>query len=100
VPVASEFDEYLAGVVEKLRAQGVRVHFDDSDDRFGKKIRNATKEKAPFILIAGGEDRDTGAVSFRYRDGSQHNGVPVDQAVADIVDFIASRSNASPSANA
>jgi threonyl-tRNA synthetase len=100
VPVAGEFNEYLGGVVDKLRAQGVRVHFDDSDDRFGKKIRNATQEKAPFILIAGGEDREQGAVSFRFRDGSQRNSVPADEAVADIVAWIASRSNESPTADA
>ena len=100
IPVASEFDEYLGGVVARLRAEGVRVDFDDSDDRFGKKIRNAAKEKAPFVLIAGGEDRDSGSVSFRFRDGSQRNGVPVDEAIATIVGFIASRSNVSPAADA
>ncbi|MDO5677402.1 MAG: threonine--tRNA ligase [Propionibacteriaceae bacterium] len=98
IPVASEFDEYLGGVVEQLRAKGVRVDFDTSDDRFGKKIRNATQGKAPFILIAGGEDRDGGTVSFRFRDGSQRNGVSVEDAVATVVDFIASRSNESPTA--
>ena len=100
VPVAGEFDEYLGGVVAQLRAQGVRVHFDDSDDRFGKKIRNATQEKAPFILIAGGDDREANAVSFRYRDGSKRNQVPVEQAIAEIVAFIASRSNENPTAEA
>ncbi|MBB1516399.1 threonine--tRNA ligase [Tessaracoccus sp. MC1679] len=100
IPVAAEFDEYLGGVVAQLRASGVRVDFDDSDDRFGKKIRNAAKEKAPFVLIAGGDDRDAGSVSFRFRDGSQRNGVPVAEAVATVVDFIASRSNTSPTADA
>ncbi len=76
------------------------MDFDDSDDRFGKKIRNAAKEKAPFVLIAGGDDRDSGSVSFRFRDGSQRNGVPVDEAIATIVGFIASRSNVSPAADA
>ena len=71
---------------------------DTSDDRFGKKIRNAAKEKAPFVLIAGGEDVDAGAVSFRYRDGSQRNGVPVADAVAEITAWIASRRNDSPTA--
>ncbi len=99
IPVAAEFDEYLGEIAAKLRSAGVRVDLDLSDDRFGKKIRNAAKDKAPFVLIAGGEDRDAGAVSFRYRDGSQRNGVPVDQAVAEIVEFIASRANHSPSAN-
>ncbi|SDL74270.1 threonine--tRNA ligase [Tessaracoccus oleiagri] len=100
IPVASDFNDYLDGVLGKLRAEGIRVELDASDDRFGKKIRNAQKEKFPFMLIAGGEDRDAGSVSFRYRDGSQRNGVPVDQAVAEIVEFVRSRSNQPPSAGA
>ncbi|SHJ59163.1 threonyl-tRNA synthetase [Tessaracoccus bendigoensis DSM 12906] len=100
VPVAAEFDGYLQGIVDQLRARGIRVEFDESDDRFAKKIRNASKHKAPFVLIAGGDDRDAGSVSFRFRDGSQRNGVPAAQAVEDIVAFVASRSNESPSADA
>ncbi|MBP8921198.1 MAG: threonine--tRNA ligase [Micropruina sp.] len=98
LPVAEEFNDYVAGVLDQLRARGVRVELDASDDRFGKKIRNAAKAKAPFVLIAGETDREAGAVSFRFRDGSQRNGVPVDEAVATIADFIAGRSNADPSA--
>ncbi|MFD1719139.1 threonine--tRNA ligase [Georgenia deserti] len=93
VPVADVFDDYLRGVLDRLRARGVRVELDDSDDRFGKKIRNAAKEKVPFVLIAGGEDAEAGAVSFRYRDGSQRNQVPVDEAVEDIVRVIADKEN-------
>ena len=93
VPVAEVFDDYVKQVADKLRSQGVRVEVDLSDDRFGKKIRNASKEKVPFTLIAGGEDVEAGAVSFRYRDGSQHNQVPVDEAVAHIVDVIKRRVN-------
>ncbi|WP_425600005.1 threonine--tRNA ligase [Ornithinimicrobium sufpigmenti] len=91
VPVAEDFDDYLRDVAAQLRAQGVRVDLDLSDDRFPKKIRNASKSKAPFILIVGGEDRDAGAVSFRYRDGSQKNGVPVAEAVAEITAAIRDR---------
>lgn len=98
LPVAEEFNDYVAGVLDQLRARGVRVELDASDDRFGKKIRNAAKAKAPFVLIAGETDREAGAVSFRFRDGSQRNGVPVDEAVATIADFIVGRSNADPSA--
>ena len=85
IPVAEEYESYLAEVAAQLRAADVRVEIDRSDDRFGKKIRNATKDKAPFILIAGGEDRDANTVSFRYRDGSQNNGVPVPAAIEEIV---------------
>jgi threonyl-tRNA synthetase len=88
IPVADEFNDYLAEVAAQLRAAGVRVEIDDSDDRFGKKIRNASKSKVPFTLIAGGEDRDAGAVSFRFRSGEQDNGVPVAEAVARILDAI------------
>ena len=98
VPVAEAFNEYLAGVVAQLEGQGVRVEMDDSDDRFGKKIRNAAKEKAPFVLIAGGEDVEAGAVSFRFRDGSQRNQVPVADAIEEITSWIADRRNDSPTA--
>ncbi|WP_303323534.1 threonine--tRNA ligase [Actinomyces radicidentis] len=93
VPVAEAFDEYVTEVAERLRARGVRVETDLSDDRFGKKIRNASKEKVPFTLIAGGDDVDAGAVSFRFRDGSQVNQVPVDEAIEHITRVIAERVN-------
>ncbi|MFY9678518.1 threonine--tRNA ligase [Glutamicibacter protophormiae] len=93
IPVAEAFNDYLAEVVAKLKAAGVRVELDDSSDRFPKKIRNASKEKIPFVLIAGGEDAEANAVSFRFRDGSQDNQVPVDEAVARIVTAIKSRDN-------
>ena len=88
IPVAGEFVPYLEEVAAKLRAHGVRVEVDSSDDRMQKKIRNHTKEKVPYMLIAGGEDRDAGAVSFRMRDGSQDNGIPVDEAVERILESI------------
>ncbi|MBK8462755.1 MAG: threonine--tRNA ligase [Nigerium sp.] len=98
VPVADAFDGYLGGVVTSLRAAGVRVEFDDSTDRFGKKIRNAARQKAPFVLIAGGEDEAAGAVSFRFRDGGQRNQVPVAEAIATITGWISERRNDSPTA--
>ena len=91
IPVAEAFNDYLADVVAKLKAEGIRVRLDDSSDRFPKKIRTASKEKVPFVLIAGGEDAEAGAVSFRFRDGSQDNGVPVDEAVARIVKAVRDR---------
>ena len=91
VPVAAEYDNYLLGVADQLRSAGVRVEVDTSDDRMPKKIRNAEKDKVPFVLIAGGEDVAAGAVSFRYRDRSQKNGVPVQAAIDEITGAIASR---------
>jgi len=91
VPVAEPFVPYLQEVATKLRAHGIRVEVDDSDDRMPKKIRTASKQKVPYVLIAGGEDEAAGAVSFRFRDGSQRNGVAVDDAVAEIVDAVARR---------
>ncbi|QDO88642.1 threonine--tRNA ligase [Ornithinimicrobium ciconiae] len=91
VPVAEEFDGYLKEVEAQLLAAGIRVELDLSDDRFPKKIRNASKSKVPFILIAGGEDRDAGAVSFRYRDGSQKNGVPIADAIEEIAAAVRER---------
>jgi threonyl-tRNA synthetase len=91
VPVADEYDDYLRGVLDRMAAKGLRVELDTSDDRFPKKIRNASKAKVPFVLIAGEEDRAKAAVSFRYRDGSQKNGVPVDEAVAEVLTAVESR---------
>ena len=88
IPVAEEYNEHLFDVADRLKAAGVRVEVDISDDRFPKKIRNASKSKVPYVLIAGEEDRAAGAVSFRYRDGSQRNGVPIEEAVAEIVTAI------------
>ncbi len=88
IPVADHYGEYLDGIVERLRSRGVRAEVDHSDDRMPKKIRTHTKAKVPFQLIAGEEDRAAGAVSFRFRDGSQLNGVPVEEAIERIVHSI------------
>ncbi|MGY2128119.1 threonine--tRNA ligase [Blastococcus sp. SYSU DS0617] len=98
IPITDEQVPYLADVALKLRQHGVRVEIDDSDDRMQKKIRTASKQKVPFVLLAGATDAEAGAVSFRYRDGSQRNGVPVDEAVAQVVAWIAARSNVDPTA--
>jgi threonyl-tRNA synthetase len=92
IPVAEEFADYLGTVISRLAEAGVRATLDVSDDRMPKKIRTHTKSKVPFLLIAGEDDRQAGAVSFRFRDGSQRNGVPVDEAVAHILEVIESRS--------
>jgi threonyl-tRNA synthetase len=89
IPVAEEYNEYLGGVIDQLRAAGVRAELDDSNDRMPKKIRTHTKLKVPFQLIAGEEDRAAGAVSFRFRDGTQENGIPVADAIARVTASIA-----------
>ncbi len=91
IPVAEPFNDYLAGVVEQLQAQGVRCELDDGSDRFAKKIRTASTQKIPFVLIAGGEDVEAGAVSFRYRDGRQENGIPISEAIARVLEAIQTR---------
>ena len=91
IPVAEQYEEYLGDVIRQLRHLGVRAELDDSNDRMPKKIRNHTKLKVPFQLIAGEEDRAAGAVSFRYRDGSQDNGVPIAEAIERITVAIATR---------
>jgi len=85
IPVADEFAPYLSEVIEKLKDLGVRAQLDVSDDRMQKKIRNHTKDKVPFQLIAGADDRDANSVSFRYRDGHQENGVAIEKAIELIV---------------
>ena len=92
IPVAEEFADYLTDVIEQLKARGVRAHVDDSDDRMPKKIRTHTKAKVPYLLIAGEDDRAQGAVSFRFRDGTQLNGVPVADAIERITGAIERRS--------
>jgi threonyl-tRNA synthetase len=92
IPIGERHVDYLHDVAKRLRAAGIRIEVDGSDERMQKKIRNAQKAKVPFMLIAGDEDMDNGAVSFRYRDGTQNNGVPVDAAIAEVVTAIESRS--------
>ncbi|GEB13604.1 threonine--tRNA ligase [Pimelobacter simplex] len=90
IPVADAFTDYLYEITDQLKKRGVRVEVDESDDRFQKKIRNAQLQKIPFMLIAGGEDVEKGAVSFRYRDGRQDNGVPIAEAIERVVAAVAS----------
>jgi threonyl-tRNA synthetase len=92
IPVADEFAGYLDEIAETLRSHGVRVEVDHSDDRMQKKILNHTKSKVPFMMIAGAQDRDAGAVSFRFRDGTQENGIAIAEAVERILAAIASKS--------
>ncbi len=91
IPIADAHVPYLAKVAAQLREQGVRVEVDAGDDRMQKKIRTAQRQKVPYMLIAGDDDVAAGGVSFRYRDGSQKNGVPVDEAVAEIVTAVRDR---------
>ena len=91
IPITDDHNPYLEQVAERLRARGIRVDVDTSDDRMQKKIRTAQKSKVPFMLIAGDEDVAAGAVSFRYRDGTQKNGVLIDDAVAEIIAAVDSR---------
>jgi threonyl-tRNA synthetase len=91
IPVTDAHVPYLDDVAARLAAEGIRVEVDASDDRMQKKIRTAQKQKVPFMLIAGDEDAANGAVSFRYRDGSQANGVPIADAVAEIVAAVRDR---------
>ncbi|MDQ1642207.1 MAG: threonyl-tRNA synthetase [Actinomycetota bacterium] len=91
IPITDEHAPYLRDVAERLRPHGIRVEVDESDDRMQKKIRTAQKQKVPFMLLAGDEDVAKGAVSFRYRNGEQKNGVPIEEAVAEIVKTVADR---------
>jgi threonyl-tRNA synthetase len=91
IPITDDHNDYLFDVADELKAAGIRVEVDTSDDRMQKKIRTAQKSKVPFMLIAGDDDVANGAVSFRYRDGSQRNGVPVHEAIEDIVAAVRDR---------
>ena len=98
IPIREDHTAYLESFVERLRADGIRAEVDASDDRMQKKIRTAQQQKIPFMAIAGDQDVADGTVSFRYRDGSQRNGVPLDEAAAHVVDVVRSRTNSGPSA--
>lgn len=98
IPVADEHVKYLESVAAQLRAHGVRVQVDSGDDRMAKKIVTHTNQKVPFMLLAGDRDVAAGAVSFRFADRTQINGVPRDDAIAAIVDWITERQNAIPTA--
>lgn len=91
IPIADAHAPYLQDVAKRLRERGIRIEVDAADDRMQKKIRNAQKAKVPFMLLAGDEDIANGAVSFRYRNGEQKNGVPVDDAIAEIVSMVERR---------
>ena len=91
IPVGDSHVDYLAEVVAKLRERGIRAEVDAAPDRMQKKIRNAQKQKIPYMLIAGDDDMAASAVSFRYRDGEQNNGVPIDEAIAEIVAAVETR---------
>src|SRR3954449_10405085 len=91
IPVAERHADYLYELAKRLKSEGIRVEVDDSDERMQKKIRNAQLQKVPFMLIAGDNDIEVGAVSFRYRNGDQDNGVLIDDAIARVVEAIASR---------
>ncbi len=98
IPIREDHTEYLDGFVAGLRAAGIRAQVDAGDDRMQKKIRTAQQQKIPFMAIAGDDDVAAGTVSFRYRDGSQRNGVPVAEAVSHVLDVVNSRANQGPSA--
>jgi len=91
IPVADAFTPYLSDVITQMRKAGLRVELDASDDRMQKKVRNAQMSKIPFMVIAGEEDQKAGAVSFRYRNGAQKNGIPVADAIAEIKKIVAER---------
>ena len=91
IPVADHHQEYLQGVAAQLRAVGIRAEVDTTSDRMPKKIRNAQKQKVPYMLIAGDDDIAAGAVSFRYRNGEQRNGIPVAEAIAEIMAAVSQR---------
>ena len=91
IPVADTFADYLGDVIQQMRKAGIRAELDSSDDRMQKKVRNAQMQKIPFMVIAGEEDQKAGAVSFRYRNGEQKNGIPINEAIAEIKKVVQER---------
>ena len=91
IPVADTFTDYLHDVVKQMKSAGIRAELDSSDDRMQKKVRNAQMQKIPYMIIAGEEDVKAGAVSFRYRNGDQKNGIPIAEAIAEILATVSKR---------
>ena len=91
IPVADNFTDYLHDVVKQMKSAGIRAELDSSDDRMQKKVRNAQMQKIPYMIIAGEEDMNAGAVSFRYRNGDQKNGIPIAEAIAEILATVSKR---------
>jgi threonyl-tRNA synthetase len=91
IPVAEAFNDYLLDVIKQMKSAGIRADIDLSDDRMQKKVRNAQMQKIPYMLIVGEEDMNAGAVSFRYRNGDQKNGVPITDAISEILATINER---------
>jgi threonyl-tRNA synthetase len=91
IPVAEAFNGYLEEVVKEMKRAGIRAEIDASDDRMQKKIRNAQTEKIPLMMIAGEDDQKAGAVSFRYRNGDQKNGIAIKDAIAEILETVRTR---------
>jgi threonyl-tRNA synthetase len=91
IPVADTFTDYLHDVVKQMKSAGIRAELDASDDRMQKKVRNAQMQKIPYMIIAGEEDVNAGAVSFRYRNGDQKNGIPIAEAIVEILATVSKR---------
>jgi threonyl-tRNA synthetase len=91
IPVADTFTDYLHDVVKQMKTAGIRAELDSSDDRMQKKVRNAQMQKIPYMIIAGEEDMNAGAVSFRYRNGDQKNGIPIAEAIVEILATVSKR---------
>jgi len=91
IPVADTFTDYLHDVVKQMKSAGIRAELDSSDDRMQKKVRNAQMQKIPYMIIAGEEDMNAGAVSFRYRNGDQKNGIPIAEAIVEILATVSKR---------
>jgi threonyl-tRNA synthetase len=91
IPVAEAFNDYLVDAIKQMKSAGIRADIDLSDDRMQKKVRNAQMQKIPYMLIVGEEDMNAGAVSFRYRNGEQKNGVPIADAISEILATISER---------
>lgn len=98
IPVADDHADHLHTLAAALRGRGIRAEVDAGDERMQKKIRTHTTQKVPFMVLAGARDVEADAVSFRFLDGTQLNGVPVHEAVEAIVDWVQRRENSSPTA--
>jgi threonyl-tRNA synthetase len=92
VPIADRHIDFCNEVGAKLKAAGIRVNVDDSNDRMNSKIRQAQLQKVPYMLVAGDQEIEAGTVAVRTRTGENLDPMPVDEVVAKFIKQIEERS--------
>ena len=92
IPVGPDFADYAAEVAAALKKAGLRASAMLSDERMNAKIRDAQKQKVPYMLVVGAKERDEGVVAVRVRDGRQLPAMPASEFVGMVRGLVEARS--------